>query len=71
MFLFGKARGNGFDFAEEVVMLISITKWCFATKFYHFSLFIKTFLFTVAIALKIEFVVLVYDLIDYKIILVM
>ena len=42
---------------------ISITKWCFVTNFYQFSLFIKTFLLVVTIALQIEFVVFVYKLI--------
>ena len=45
---------------------ISITKWCFVTNFYQFSLF--SFSSFGGIALKIEFVVLVYELINYEII---
>ena len=39
----------------------SITKWCFVTNFYQFLLFIKTFL-------KMEFVVFMYESINYVII---
>ena len=47
---------------------ISITKMCFVAKFYQVSLFIKTYLLVVGIALKIKFVVFVYKLISYEII---
>ena len=39
----------------------SITKWCFVTNFYQFLIFIKT-------SLKIEFVVFMFESINYAII---
>ena len=47
----------------------SITKRCFVTNFYQFSLFTYQDLPFGGIALKIEFVVFVYELINYEIIL--
>ena len=44
---------------------ISVTKWSLAAKFYQFSLFTETFFSR--IALKIGFVVFVYELINYLI----